>query len=71
MDALCFDLINLDMKHSAFPKNACRFIVKMASIQISLDCIPVFDAVYEQRVGELNGFEAVAFYSDFTRLMNA
>ena len=42
----------------------------MASIDIPKDTSPSFDTLYEDRIGTLNDFEAVKFYTDFTRLMN-
>ena len=41
----------------------------MASVDIPKDTIPSFDALYEDRIGTPNDFEAVEFYADFTRLM--
>ena len=53
-----------------FPKNSCSFIVNMSSILIPQDTSPTFAALYEDCLGEPNDFEAVAFYGDFTRLVN-
>ena len=71
MDFLSFDLIDFDVKHRVFPQNACAFIVNMASILTPKDTIPIFDALYEDDLGTPNDFEAVAFYRDFTRVMNS
>ena len=70
MDSLSFDHIDFDVKHSFFPKNSCSFIVNMSSILIPQDTSPTFAALYEDCLGEPNDFEAVAFYGDFTRLVN-
>ena len=69
-DLLCFDLFDFDMRHTIFPFNAAVFITEMAAIATPTDHIPVFNGHYTQRVGTPNSFEAVTFYSDFTRLMN-
>ena len=70
MDKLSFDLINFDLAHRVFPQNACSFIVHMSGVAVPTDTIPAFDTLYGSRVGQTNDFEAVAFYSDFTRLVN-
>ena len=49
----------------------CKFIVETASISIPVDTIPVFDALYAQRVGSPNDIGAVAFYSEIKYLMNS
>ena len=69
IDKLSFDLINFDLAHSVFPTNACSFIVHMTGVDIPTDTIPVFDSIYGNQVGATNDFEAVAFYSDFSRLV--
>ena len=61
-----FNLDDFDIKHRIFP-NACRVVVQMSSIATPTDQVPVFDA-YGDRVGVLNDFEAVAFYSNFNSL---
>ena len=43
----------------------------MSSIPIPKDTLPSFDALCKGRLGELNDFEAVTFYADFTRMMNS
>ena len=70
MDKLSFDLINFDLAHRVFPENSCSFIVHMSGVAVPTDTIPAFDTLYGDRVGQTNDFEAVAFYSDFTRLVN-
>ena len=70
MDLLCFDLMDFDMKHPVFPFNAAAFIVEMTAISSPPDHVPVLKNHYAQRIGETNSFQAVTFYSDFTRVMN-
>ena len=70
-DLMCFDLMDFDMKHPVFPQNAAAFIVQASSISTPQDCAPSFSDMYRAKVGELSDFDKIAFYSDFSRLMNA
>ena len=71
LNNLSYDLIDFDLAHRVFPTNACSFIVHMCGVVVPPDTTPVFDTLYGNRVGTTNDFEAVAFYGDFTRLVNA
>ena len=68
---LCFDLINFNLKSPVFPKNACQLILEMFLIPTSRDKVATFDVMYNQLQGELNDFESIAFYCDFTGLMES
>ena len=68
-EILAFDFQDFDMKHVFFPTNSCDFIIEMAGIQVPKGQIAEFDEAYQSRIGPLNDFEKVTFYSDFTRLI--
>ena len=68
-EILAFDLLDFDMKHVFFPTNSCDFIIEMAGIQVPKGQIAEFNESYQSRIGPLNDFEKVTFYSDFTRLI--
>ena len=70
MDNLIFDLLDFDEQHKVFPINACPFIVHLAGIPIPIDTVPTFNNQFSSRLGTMSDFEAVAFYSDFTQLVN-
>ena len=59
MDLLTFDLIELDTKYRYFPHNACVILINMSSISPPTDTVPTFDALYGDRLGQLNDFQAV------------
>ena len=65
-EILAVDLLDFDMKHVFFPTNSCDFIIEMAGIQVPKGQIAEFDEAYQSRIGPLNDFEKVTFYSDFT-----
>ena len=69
-EILAFDLLDFDMKHPTFPKNACAFIIEMAGIQVPNGHLAEFDEMNHSQIGALNDFETVAFYIDFPRIMS-
>ena len=68
-DLICFDLLDFDMKHPVFPKNAAYFIVQMSGLVLRQDYIPSFSDNYLQRMGTPSEFDSINFYSDFTRIV--
>ena len=71
LDLLCFDLMHFDCTHPVFPKNAAYFMIHMSEIDIPQDHIPQFGDIYKSRVSEMNDFQTVEFYADFTRLISS
>ena len=69
-DLICFDLLDFDMKHPVFPKNAAYFIVQMSGLVLRQDYIPSFSDNYLQRMGTPSDFDSVNFYSDFTQIVS-
>ena len=69
MDKLTFDLLEFDGKYKVFPINACAFMINMCGIEIPRDTVPTFNNLFGNRLGSISDFEAVSFYSDFTRLV--
>ena len=61
-EQLAFNLIEFD---------ACKFITEMAGIATPVDTIPTFDTLYGDHVGQVNDFECVAFYCNFTCLASS
>ena len=63
-------MLEFDGKHRVFPINACPFMVNLCSIPIPIDTVPCFNDLFSSCLGPMSDFEAVEFYSDFTRLVN-
>ena len=70
MDNLTFDLLDFDGNHRVFPINACPFMVNLCGIPIPIDTVPTFNNLFSSCLDSMSDFEAVEFYSDFTRLIN-